>query len=102
MAAGPAAADEAASMYRPDTVGVIELHCSQSSIDNLEAEPQEYQPGTFEYAETDGTPDGVEEFSSPLPVQVRLKGTASFMPLTGKAAFKIKFGKTERFLGLRK
>ena len=35
-------------------------------------------------------------------MSVRLKGKASFMPLSGKAAFKLKFGKTERFLGLKK
>ena len=89
-------------MYRSDTVSVVELTLPQTSIDNLEVEPDEYQPGTFSMAETDGTPEGMGTFSTPLPVSVRLKGKASFMPLSGKAAFKFKFGKTERFLGLKK
>ena len=55
-------------------------------------------------AKTDGTPGGEETLLTPSPmkVEVRLKGDASFEPLTGKAAFKLKFKKTERFLGLRK
>jgi hypothetical protein len=97
-----ASADEAAAMYDPATVVVIDLTLPQASVDALEAEPDEYQPGTFSLAESDGTPAGVGASSSPLPVQVRLKGKASFKPLTGKAAFKLKFGKTERFLGLKK
>ena len=100
--AAPAAADEAAALYDPTTVSVVELTLSQPSIDALEAEPDEYQPGTFSLAYTDGAPGGIGSFSAPLPVKVRLKGKASFQPLTGKAAFKFKFGKTERFLGLKK
>jgi CotH kinase protein len=100
--AAPVAADEAAALYDPTTVSVVELTLPQSSIDALEAEPDEYQPGTFSLAYTDDAPDGIGSFSAPLPVKVRLKGKASFQPLTGKAAFKFKFGKSERFLGLKK
>jgi hypothetical protein len=99
----PAAqADEAAGVYDPGTVNVIELTLPPESVANLEAEPGEYQPGTFAFRETDGTPTGIGPVETTLPVKVKLKGKASFQPLTGKAAFKFKFGKTERFRGLKK
>lgn len=55
---------------------------------------------------SDGTPAG-EDASPVLPAQaaeIRLKGSVSgsFREITEKAAFKLKFKKTEAFLGLRK
>jgi hypothetical protein len=99
-----AVADEAAQIYEPETVNVIHLGLSPEAEAALELEPDEYVKGTFSMATTDGTPGGEETLLTPSPmkVEVRLKGSASFEPLTGKAAFKLKFKKTERFLGLRK
>ena len=111
ICAGPAAAwadtitDPAAAMYVPSRVDVIALTIPKESIEALEADPVgAYQPAEFSLAETDGTPTGVGPASAPLKVEVRLKGHAgsSFRPLSGKAAFKIKFNKAERFLGLKK
>src|SRR3954453_8935669 len=98
-----AAEDPAASMYRPGVVNVIQLTLPEASYKALQGSPEgEYQPGTFSMAETDGTPDGIGEYSEPLEVQIRLKGSGSFRPLGQKAAFKIKFAKKAPFRGLRK
>lgn len=108
-AAAPAAAgagpDSAASMYSPQGVVAIELTLPPSSLKTLEKEPNgdEYVEGTFSAARTDGTPTGVEEFTAPQKVEVRLKGSAgSFRKIGAKAAFKLKFPKTGLFLGLRR
>ncbi len=93
------------SMYRPDTVVAIDLTLPPASVEALEADPGEYVEGSFSLAETDGTPAGVGAFSAPLTVGVRLKGSASFSPLTGKAAFKVKFNEFvggQKFLGLKR
>ena len=107
--AGPksAIADEAAPMYEPDAVVVVDLTLPPASIEALEDEDtwDEYQPGTFSLAFTDGSPDGAELPSAPMEIGVRLKGKfGSFQPLTGKAAFKLKlnFVKGKEFLGLKK
>ncbi len=94
-------------MYTPDSIVAIDLTLPQASIEALEVEPptDEYQPGTFSLATTDGSPDGIAEFSPPLNVGIRLKGgEGSFRPLSEKAAFKIKFNfvKGQKFLGLKK
>jgi hypothetical protein len=106
LAALPALAaaveDPAAPMFDPSTVDVIELKLPPTSIEALEAEPGAYVPGTFEIAKTDGTPGGVGAFSAPLKVEIRLKGSTSFRELDDKSAFKLKFKKTERYLGLKK
>ncbi len=97
--------DPAASMYEPETVVAIELTLPATSIEALKTKPEEYQPGTFSLAATDGTPAGVGEASTPIEVGIRLKGQASFKALTGKAAFKVKFNefvKGQKFLGLKK
>lgn len=112
LAAAPNAAVAAedpalATVYDPATVGVIDLTLSSEAIAALEAEPDEDVKGTFSYAITDGTPGGSETvLTSPNPtkVEVHLKGSVggSFRPITGKAAFKLKFKAAETFLGLRK
>jgi hypothetical protein len=92
-------------MYEPDTVVVIDLTLAPAEQTKLEASPDEYVKGTFALSKTDGTPTGVEPpLSSPVPVEIRLKGSTagSFRSLAGKAAFKLKFKKTEPFFGLRK
>jgi hypothetical protein len=91
--------DQAAWMFEPDVVVEIDLELPQESIDALAVEPKEYADGTFSLTTTGGT-------YGPLAVGVRLKGgLGSFRPLTGKAAFKIKFNHSvggQRFLGLEK
>ncbi|MDX6636464.1 MAG: hypothetical protein QOF06_2667 [Solirubrobacterales bacterium] len=97
-------ADEAAGVYDPHTVATIDLTLSPEAIADLEAGPSEYVKGTFAMATTSGGPEGEEtSLTNALhPVEVRLKGSGSFRPITGKAAFKLKFKKADAFLGLRK
>lgn len=113
IAAAPATApgqttpDPAAPLFEPEAVAAIELTLPDASIAALEDEEkrEKYQDGTFSLAMTDGTPAGVGEPSTPINVGVRLKGgRGSFKPLTGKAAFKVKFNhsvKGQTFLGLK-
>lgn len=97
------AADDAEAVYDSGTVSVIDLQLPPAAIEALKADPEgAYQKGTFSFAQSDGSPDGVGPFSAPQEVEVRLKGSASFRPLTGKAAFKFKFPKSGPFRGLRK
>jgi len=108
LLAAPAAAapiaDEAAVVYDPHAVATIDLTLAPAAIAALEAEPSEYVKGTFAMATTSGGPEGEETplTAAPHPVEVRLKGSGSFRPITGKAAFKLKFKKADAFLGLRK
>lgn len=96
---------EAGWMYEAGTVTAIELTLSSEEKAKLEAEPNAYVKGTFSLSKTDGTPGGTE---TPVvisrPVEIRLKGnvSGSFRELDKKAAFKLKFKKSEPFLGLRK
>lgn len=83
----------------------IDLSLSPTEKAKLEAEPFEYVEGTFSLAKTTGMPGGVETpVVTAMPVSIRLKGNegGSFRKVTGKAAFKLKFGKKTPFLGLRK
>ncbi len=107
LLAAPAAApiaDDAAVVYDPHAVATIDLTLGPEAIAALEAEPSEYVKGTFAMATTSGGPGGEETplTAAPHPVEVRLKGSGSFRPITGKAAFKLKFKKADAFLGLRK
>jgi CotH kinase protein len=92
-------------MYEAGTVVRIDLTLSPAEEAKLEAEPFEYVKGTFSLAKTDGTPGGAETpVVTALPTEIRLKGNVegSYRDLDGKAAFKLKFSKSEPFIGLRK
>jgi hypothetical protein len=86
-----AAADDAGAIFDPSTMYVVELSLPQKSREGLAANSDKYQPGKFSLAETDGTPDGVGAFSTPVDVEIKIKGSASRRPLSEKSAFKIKF-----------
>src|ERR1041384_471009 len=88
-----AAADEAGPLFNPATVYVVHLPLPPASIKGLEDEPEEYVPGEFSIATTGGTPATEGTPSTPVAVEVRLKGSTSFEDLDGKAAFKLKFPK---------
>src|SRR5687767_31371 len=64
----PPAGDPAAWLFSPDQVVEIEFTLPQESIDALNADPDEYQDGTF------GLTNGSDEYG-PFDVGVRLKGT---------------------------
>ena len=91
--------DQIASMYRPDGVVEIDLGMPQASIDALEADPGEYQPGTIALRA------GAEAYG-PYGVGLRLKGSVgSFRPLSQKSGFKVKFDEYvdgQTFFGLEK
>jgi CotH kinase protein/RTX calcium-binding nonapeptide repeat (4 copies) len=92
-----AADDPAAWLFDPAAVAEIDLTLPQESIDALNIDSGEYQDGTFSLT-TPGATYG------PLDVGIRLKGEASFRPLSGKAAFKVKMSHSvpgQRFLGLK-
>lgn len=98
-------ADEATPMYARGALVVVDLTLPPASVEALGEEPEEYQPGTFSLAFTDGSPDGVGPASTPIEVGVRLKGgLGSFRTLAAKAAFKLKINqvKGQKFLGLKK
>jgi hypothetical protein len=109
-AAAPAAAaeDPTAWMYSPQTIAEINLTLPPASWQELEEHPEdEYVPGTFSIAETDGRPGTAGDFTTPIEVGIRLKGgvLGSLRTLQQKAAFKIKFDsfvKGQTFLGLKK
>jgi len=104
--ASSAAALTAAEMYDSETIVVIYLDMPPASVAALEADPEgEYVEAGFSLAETDGTPDGIGAFSTPITIGVRLKGEGSFRGLDDKAAFKLKFNEFvggQKFLGLKK
>jgi hypothetical protein len=93
-------------MYQPQTMVEIDLDIPPASVQALEEEEDQgdYHPAEFSLSTPAGTPAGVEATSTPLKIEVKLKGhfNSSFRPLTEKAAFKLKFNKTERYLGLKK
>ena len=93
-------------MYQPQTMVEIDLDIPPASVQALEEEEDhgDYHPAEFSLSTPAGTPAGVEPTSTPLKIEVKLKGhfNSSFRPLTEKAAFKLKFAKTERYLGLKK
>jgi hypothetical protein len=92
----PAAAhaDDAAVLYDPSDVALVDLTLSEEAEQALLEEPKEYVDATFALELGDSS-------FGPGPVEVKLKGTTSFLPLTKKAAFKVKFPKANRLLGLK-
>jgi CotH kinase protein/Lamin Tail Domain len=89
--------DLAAWLYDPTQVVGIDLELSPESIEALNADPDTYVDGQFSL-----TAPGASY--GPLAVGIRLKGNATFRPLTGKAAFKVKFSQSvpgQRFLGMK-
>jgi hypothetical protein len=110
LLAAPASAlaDEASFLYDPGTVNVIEMTLPDAAIVKLEEEPFTYQKGgTISIAKTDGSPPpgGKGNPSVTCPnAEIKLKGQllGSFQDLSRKAAFKVKFKKTEPCVGLRK
>jgi CotH kinase protein len=105
-AIGPAtalAADEVAWMFDPDAVVEINLGgLSEEELDALEAEPDEYQKGTFEL-KVNGVTKGV-----PLvDVGIRRKGGfGSSRPIkTGKSGLKLRFDEfvdDQLFFGIKR
>lgn len=107
MAPAAARADEAEPLYETDSLAIIDLGLSSQAEAELESEPGEYVEGTVKIGlDDDGVPGGsVTELTSERTVGIHLKGSelGSFRPLTGKAAFKLKFNKFGgKFLGLKK
>jgi len=106
LAQSALAADEAGSIYDPGQVFFVNLTLSPTERAKLEATPDEYVKGTFSMTKSaNGTPSGAEvPFIPSQAAEIRLKGNVggSFRDLSKKAAFKLKFKKTEAVLGLRK
>jgi CotH kinase protein len=108
VAPAGAAEDPADWMYSPRTISEINLTLPPASWQTLEEHPEdEYVPGTFSIAATDGLPGTAGAFTTPIEVGVRLKGgvLGTLRTLQQKAAFKIKFDafvKGQTFLGLKK
>ncbi len=89
-----AAADEAELIYEPAGVSQVDLTISPQSLQALRDDPRTYVPAGFRLTAGD------QEFA-PENVQVKLKGHGAFRPVDLKAAFKVKFAKTDRLLGLK-
>ncbi len=112
VAAAEPAPGEAGWLYDPGKIVAIDLTLSPAAEAELEAEPDEYVEGGIAISTTDGVPGGEEHLvASRDSVGIRLKGSAkgSFRPLSGKAAFKVKFNfenakgeKGKKYLGLKK
>jgi hypothetical protein len=89
------------SLFGADHLPVFELSVPETSRRNLAANPFVYQPAHFRYRLPG---DSRAAFVLPY-VGLRLKGRASFHPIDGKPALKIRFDKyvrSQRFLGLRR
>jgi len=97
-ASGGEPADAAGWLFEAGHVVEIDLGLSDEARAQLDAEPAEYVAGTFSLTTSGGT-------YGPYAVGVRLKGSTSFRPLSGKSAFKVSFNEVvpgQRFLGLRR
>lgn len=100
------AADEAGPIYDSGQVFFVNLTLSPTEKAKLEATPDKYVSGNFSMTKSsNGSPSGAEvPFIASRAAEIRLKGNVggSFRDLSKKAAFKLKFKKTEAVLGLRK
>ena len=76
-------------------VARIDLILTPEAIAALTADPSTYVPATF------AMQLGDETFAA-RPAELKLKGHGTFRPIGKKAAFKLKFAKKDRFLGLKK
>jgi CotH kinase protein len=98
-----AAADEIAWMFDPDAAVEINLGgLSEEELDALEAEPDEYQKGTFELKV-----NGVAKGAPLVDVGIRRKGGAgSSRPIkTGKSGLKLRFDEfvdDQLFFGIKR
>lgn len=99
----PASADEIAWMFDRDAVVEIDLGgLSEEELDTLEAEPDEYQKGTFELKV-----DGVAKGPALVDVGIRRKGGfGSSRPIkTGKSGLKLRFDEfvdDQLFFGIKR
>jgi hypothetical protein len=94
------------TFYDPANVATLRFDLTDDALTTLSGGDtggwggaREYAPAHFTYTNPDGEEDSLEG-----DVGIRLKGSGSFRPLTGKAAFKVKFNefeKGQRFHGLR-
>lgn len=96
-APGPARADEGPSawLYDPRSVVEMDLAFAPEARQALEEDPGEYQPATLT-VRAPGRPEQT------VKAEARLKGSASFRTLDGKAAFKVKLSKAEALSGIRR
>jgi hypothetical protein len=89
--------DDPAWLYDPLQVTEVDLEAEPAVLARLDSVPDEYVEARITMR------NGTSTYG-PYVVGLRLKGHASFRPLTGKAAFKVKFGYSvsgQRFHGLK-
>jgi hypothetical protein len=89
--------EDSAWLYDPLRVTEIDLEASDAALSQLGAVPDEYVDARITLRHGAST-------YGPYLVGLRLKGHSAFRPLSGKAAFKVKFGHAvsgQRFLGLK-
>lgn len=78
----PGATDPTEALFALDEIPTFDIELSAEALKSLESDPYTYVEGALVYGD-----DRYE------PVGVRLKGENSFMPISQKAAFKVKMNK---------
>ena len=94
-----AGADDTAPLFDPAHVSQIDVTLDDEARQALVDEPTEYVDAGFSLVIAPGTAG--ERTIGPMTAEVKLKGTATFRPLGQKSAFKVKFPKANRPLGLK-